>query len=186
MPPNKYKRFPPWHDPFEELEPGMPDRGQGLRFLVRYLNRSFTRLVETELRAHVEITYAQWAFLRVLWYGDGLSQRELSERVGLMENTTLVAVNILQKRGWIRRKRDNKDRRRLLVFLTPKGRDISRLRPVIQNVNAIAIGGLSAAEIATVRRCLRKMLDNLDDALELKGATPVPRKTGAKAKRGAR
>src|SRR5262245_11569195 len=77
--------------------------GKGLRVLIRSVHRAFARVIEAELSADTPITYAQWSFLRVLWREDGLSQRELSERLGLMANTTVISLNILESRGWVRR-----------------------------------------------------------------------------------
>jgi DNA-binding MarR family transcriptional regulator len=166
MPQNKIHRFPPWNDPAQELEDGAIDEGQGLRYLVRFLNRAYTKLVEADLSEHVDITFAQWGFLRVLWDGDGLSQRELGNRVGLMANSTLAAVNIMEERGWIRRERDKKDRRRLLIFLTEKGREIHKLRPIVQQVNALAVRDIDPADITAVRQTLQQMLRNLEDAMD--------------------
>ncbi len=39
----------------------------------------------------------QWYFLRVLWTEDGLSQRELSARVGTMEPTTVIALRSMER-----------------------------------------------------------------------------------------
>ena len=48
---------------------------------------------------------ADHGFLRVLWTRDGLSQRELSERGGMMEPTTVIALRSREKAGLIRRVR---------------------------------------------------------------------------------
>ena len=44
-------------------------------------------------------TRGQWYFLRVLWITDGLSQRELSARVGMMEPTTVIALRSMRTLG---------------------------------------------------------------------------------------
>ena len=51
------------------------------------------------------VTRGQWYFLRVLWEEDGLSQRELSVRVGMMEPTTVIALRSMEKAGLVRRAR---------------------------------------------------------------------------------
>ena len=58
--------------------------GGSLGYLVRDANRAFQRLLERRISPH-GVTRGQWYFLRVLWEEDGLSQRELSARVGMME-----------------------------------------------------------------------------------------------------
>ncbi len=151
------KRFEPWD---------VPTQGRGLRYLVRFVNRAYTKLVEAELRKHVDITYAQWSFIRVLCEKDGLSQRELSDRNGLMENTTFVALNLMQARGWVRRQRDTVDKRRWLIYLTPEGRALSRLHLLVEKTARLAIEDVPPETIVAVRQGLRQMLGNLETALE--------------------
>src|SRR6185295_2987772 len=88
-------------------------------YLVRDAHRAFQRLLEKRIAAH-GITRGQWYFLRVLWTEDGLSQRELSTRVGMMEPTTVIALRSMETAGLIRRVRSADDKRRAQVRLTPK------------------------------------------------------------------
>ena len=80
-------------------------------YLVRDAHRAFQRLLEKRI-ADYAVTRGQWYFLRVLWSEDGLSQRELSARVGTMEPTTVVALRTMEKSGLIRRRRSRDDKRR--------------------------------------------------------------------------
>ena len=70
--------------------------GGSLGYLVRDANRAFQRLLERRISPH-GVTRGQWYFLRVLWEEDGLSQRELSARVGMMEPTTVIALRGMEK-----------------------------------------------------------------------------------------
>ncbi len=72
--------------------------GGSLGYLVRDANRAFQRLLERRISPH-GVTRGQWYFLRVLWEEDGLSQRELSARVGMMEPTTVIALRGMEKAG---------------------------------------------------------------------------------------
>ena len=67
-------------------------------YLVRDAHRAFQRLLERRIAAY-GVTRGQWYFLRVLWNADGLSQRELSARVGMMEPTTAIALRSMEARG---------------------------------------------------------------------------------------
>ena len=67
-------------------------------FLVRDANRAFQRLLEKRITGF-GLKRGQWYFLRVLWTEDGLSQRELSARVGTMEPTTVIALRSMEKSG---------------------------------------------------------------------------------------
>src|SRR5262245_55889623 len=90
-------------------------------YLVRHAHRAFQRLLERRIAPH-GVTRGQWYFLRVLWTKDGVSQRELSERVGMMEPTTVIALRSMEKAGLIRRVRSTDDRRVTRVWLTPRAK----------------------------------------------------------------
>ena len=101
-------------------------------FLVRDANRAFQRLLEKRIASY-GVARGQWYFLRVLWNEDGLSQRELSARVGMMEPTTVIALRSMEKSGLIRRVRSTDDRRRSHVWLTSKAQ---RLRTELLDARA--------------------------------------------------
>src|SRR5215469_17212655 len=82
--------------------------------------RQFSRNLQLRLAAH-SVTTAQWLFLRVLWATDGITQRELSEQVGLKDSTTHSGVIALQKLGYIKRKTLPDNQRKVRVFLTAAG-----------------------------------------------------------------
>ena len=131
-------------------------------YLVRDAHRAFQRLLERRIAPH-GVTRGQWYFLRVLWTKDGVSQRELSERVGMMEPTTVIALRSMEKAGLIRRVRSTDDRRVTLVRLTPKARRMrDGLLKLARGINAQADAGISQDDIAVFRRVITRMTKNLD------------------------
>jgi DNA-binding MarR family transcriptional regulator len=168
------KRFEPWD---------VPSESRGLRYLVRFVNRAYIKLVEVELRKHVDITYAQWSYIRCLSAEDGLSQRELSDRNGLMENTTFVALNRMEARGWVRRQRDEQDKRRWLICLTDRGRALSKLHPLVERTARVAIKNVPPETVTFLQQGLQQMLGNLEGALEKCIAAPSPAPRARKRKR---
>src|SRR6201995_2520876 len=119
--------------------------GGSLGYLVRDANRAFQRLLEKRISPH-GVTRGQWYFLRVLWEEDGLSQRELSSRVGMMEPTTVIALRGMEKAGLIRRVRGVDDKRVTRVHLTPKARRLrDRLLQISQGVNDQGAEGIDMA-----------------------------------------
>src|SRR6185503_4090721 len=136
--------------------------GGSLGYLVRHANRAFQRLLEKRITPH-GVTRGQWYFLRVLWEQDGLSQRELSARVGMMEPTTVIALRGMEKSGLIRRARSTADKRVTLVHLTAKARRMrDRLLAISQGVNEQGALGLGEAELVAFRRVIARMTKNLD------------------------
>lgn len=137
-----------------------PTRSSG--YLVRDAHRAFQHLLERRI-APFGVTRGQWYFLRVLWIEDGLTQRELSARVGMMEPTTAIALRTMEKAGLVRRARSRDDRRRAHVWLTPEGRRLqSRLLPVARRIVEQAEKGISSRDLESFRSVIAHMTRNLD------------------------
>jgi DNA-binding MarR family transcriptional regulator len=131
-------------------------------YLVRDAHRAFQRLLEKRIGDY-GVTRGQWYFLRVLWTEDGLSQRELSARVGMMEPTTVIALRSMEKSGLIRRVRSPNDKRKAQVWLTPKANRLrNELLSVARGITAEAEQGLNRDELAQFRRVISQMTANLD------------------------
>lgn len=136
---------------------------ESVGFLVRDLNRAIQRALQAKL-AESGVAPGAWYFLRVLWEEEGLTQRELASRVGMMEPTAVIALRGLERAGWITRTRNPGDRRKIHVTLTPSGRALrERLLPLAHAVNAEVCRGLSAEERATFLALLRRARGNLED-----------------------
>src|SRR5271170_8520412 len=117
-------------------------------YLVRDAHRAFQRLLERRIAAY-GVTRGQWYFLRVLWITDGLSQRELSARVGMMEPTTVIALRSMERSGLIRRVRGEDDRRKVRVFLTAKAKRLrGTLLGVARRVTDEAEEGIAPRDLA--------------------------------------
>ncbi len=129
--------------------------------LVRDASRAFTRAIQERLARH-GIPYSYWAFLRVLWKSDGMTQKELSERAGLMANTTFSAMRTMEAEGYIVRSQLPTNKKNVYVHLTREGRALQKkLLPVVDEPNVLCIEGLSRAEVQVARRVLIAMIDSL-------------------------
>lgn len=135
-------------------------------YLVRDAHRAFQRLLERRI-APFGVTRGQWYFLRVLWNADGLSQRELSARVGMMEPTTAIALRSMERSQLIRRLRGDDDRRKVRVFLTAKAKRLRiRLLSVARDITVAAEEGIAPRDIAAFRRVITRMTANLDRVVD--------------------
>jgi len=131
-------------------------------YLVRDAHRAFQRLLEKRIAAH-GISRGQWYFLRALWTQDGLSQRELSGRVGMMEPTTVIALRSMEKAGLIRRSRSTDDKRVTNVWLTAKAKRMrGEMLALARGINEEACQGVSREEFDAFRRAIERMTVNLD------------------------
>jgi DNA-binding MarR family transcriptional regulator len=129
--------------------------------VVREAARAFVRALTLRLAEH-GVSFGHWAFLRILWERDGLTQRELSEMAGVMEPTTFAALKAMEELGYVERRQVPENRKNVYVHLTAQGRALEKkLVPLAEDVNKVATRGVKAGELATTRRVLLAMLDNL-------------------------
>lgn len=132
-------------------------------YLLRITFRSFSRALERRTLPH-GVTSGQWRFLRVLWNEDGLTQRELSRRVGMREPTTVAAVNSLERAGFVTRRKSEKDRRKVHVFLTARAKRLKpKLMPYVAEVNEIGLRGVSPHDVKLIREVLLKIRENFNE-----------------------
>src|SRR4051794_4848924 len=106
--------------PTEEASNLAPERlppvpAIGLGMLLRTADMTFNRALREELASH-DVTFSQFQHLRQLWEADGLTQVELSRRIGIQMASSTSVLDSLECRRLIRRVRQSKDRRKINVF----------------------------------------------------------------------
>ena len=127
----------------------------------RSTHRAFDRLLERHLRKH-GIKNGYWYFLRALWEREGLTQRELSNEINLMESSTVVMLKEMESAGLVRKQRCDQDRRKLKVYLTPQAKRLKKhLLPYAQKINQLAAANISKGDLATFLKVAEQMKCNL-------------------------
>ena len=146
-----------------------------LAHLIKDATRALLRALQMRLTEHA-VSLGQWTFLRILWESDGITQRELSEQAAVMEPTTFSAVKAMEKMGYVTRRQMPDSKKNVYVFLTPKGRQLkTKLVPLAEEVNEIAIQGVRPKDIIMLRRVLLAMLENLArDEIESSKTLRIP------------
>ncbi|MBM3485884.1 MAG: MarR family transcriptional regulator [Alphaproteobacteria bacterium] len=130
-------------------------------FLIWDTSRAVTREFTQRITRH-GLSFGLWPFLRALWEEDGLSQRQLSERVRMKGPTTVAAINRLEAKGFVRRVADPRDGRRINVYLTEKGRrtfDVAM--PEVEAVNRRSLARLAKSDQETIKTYLRTIRANI-------------------------
>jgi DNA-binding MarR family transcriptional regulator len=64
--------------------------------------------------------------LSLFLFSDGVTAGELSDKMGVSTARIASILKGLEKKDFLRRETDLRDRRRVAVFLTPKGRETAR------------------------------------------------------------
>jgi DNA-binding MarR family transcriptional regulator len=84
-------------------------------------------LTEAFRNHHLKITTEQFSVLAVLWYQDGLSQKEISRQLNRDKTTMTRVIGKMEEKKLVRQKTDTADKRSKLVFLTPQGKALQQL-----------------------------------------------------------
>lgn len=88
-----------------------------------------SRLVIQEYQPHLDvlgITYPQYLVLMVLWETDSLAVSEITHRLLLNTNTVTPILKRMEAQGIVTRQRSKEDERKVIIALTPKGKELQK------------------------------------------------------------
>ncbi len=133
-------------------------------FLLRRTSRYFRLALQNRLRQY-GLGFSHWFYLRALWLGDGITQRELCKRIEAVEPAAVTALAGLERGGYIRRVRNKENRREVKIFTTAKGKALSsELLPFAAQISAVGVEGIPEHELAIVRSVLNRIRSNMSNA----------------------
>ena len=122
-----------------------------------------SRLITREYQPHLDklgITYSQYLVLMVLWERDGIAVSEITARLILNTNTVTPILKRMETQGLITRQRSGSDERKVIITLTPKGR---QLQTEAASIPEQLVSGLVSEDIRP--EDLQKLKDQLADLI---------------------
>jgi DNA-binding MarR family transcriptional regulator len=126
---------------------------------------------ERAIRNHLEhtvlapygLTWTGWVVLWVVWIWQDIETRYVAAEAGISKGTLTGVAGTLEKRGLLRRRTHPDDARRVLMDLTPAGRQLmAELFPLFNRQEAHVVAPLSADEIQVLAPALRKIVIGLE------------------------
>jgi DNA-binding MarR family transcriptional regulator len=150
-------RLPPQLD--LEVE-GIVDRIHGLDWRIR-------KMLDETLDEQ-GLTNGDWKVLMSLSWADGTrrSAGELARRAELTSGTMTARLDQLEGEGFVRRLRDPKDRRSVLVELTAKGRKkVAEAMGVQAEKEKLLAAALSTKEMEELNALLRKVMISVESRI---------------------
>jgi MarR family transcriptional regulator, organic hydroperoxide resistance regulator len=133
-----------------------------LCFAVYSTAHAFTRAYKPILDK-VGLTYPQYLVMLVLWEKAELPVKTIGEKLDLDSGTLSPLLKRLEQNGLIKRIRDLRDERQVLVSLTPKGDAMRGEVDTIMGSIGHAIG-CTLEEMAEIRTLLQGLRSNLNEA----------------------
>ena len=106
------------------------------------------------------LTYPQYLVLHALWEADGRTIGAIADRLALESSTITPLVKRLEAAGFVVRERSAADERRVLVRLTPKGRDMREACGCLGEA-LVARAGMTPDRLAALNRDVQRLRDAL-------------------------
>jgi MarR family transcriptional regulator, organic hydroperoxide resistance regulator len=104
----------------------------------------------------------QYQLLRLLWEQDGMTPRELAERLDVEMPTVTRTVQRLLRDGFVRREAHPEDARSVRIYLTSHGEDQrERTSRILARETEHALQGFSAAEREELVALMERITENV-------------------------
>lgn len=138
------------------------DYENNIGFIVNRTARAFVKAFDTELRNKVGITFGQWKVIVMLVNQNGLTQKEIADRLGLEGPTLIPVIDKMEKGGLVIRKVDADDRRNNRIYRTEKADALwDRMLECSFRIRQISVKDIPEQNIAIMRSVLDKIWQNL-------------------------
>ena len=142
--------------------PAKIDLGDYLPYLVNRVGTIIADQFGAEALARHGLSIAEWRVLAVLASNGGQRQTDLADLTSIEASTLSRLVTRLVRMGLATRTRSANSNREVVVKLSTKGQTlVARLIPIARDYEAAAIAGMTAQELAVLKRCLRRVYDNM-------------------------
>ncbi|SFS81802.1 MarR family winged helix-turn-helix transcriptional regulator [Sphingobacterium wenxiniae] len=110
-----------------------------------------------------DITIDQWSIIKILFQENPMTHKELAELSGKDQPTLTRIMDILIKKGLVRRVEHPTDRRALQLQLTDEGKiKVDNLSPLVAEVRMKAWENLSEEDFEHFVRILNTIYSNLE------------------------
>jgi DNA-binding MarR family transcriptional regulator len=121
------------------------------------------RHMEANVLAADRLSWTAFTGLWVLWIWGEMESRDFAQAVGISRPTATGVVSTLESRRYVRRRKDARDGRMVLVSLTPSGkRKIEHLFPRFNAEEVVVTAHLSVAQRDALAGLLRSMYRAVD------------------------
>jgi MarR family transcriptional regulator, organic hydroperoxide resistance regulator len=138
------------------------DLGDYLPYLVNRVGTIIAEQFGGEALAPHRLSIAMWRVMAVLASNGSQRQIDLADLTSIEASTLSRLVTRLVRMGMVTRTRSRSSNREVAVKLSAKGIAlVARLIPMARDYEAAAIAGLSRDEVTLLKRCLRRLFDNM-------------------------
>jgi DNA-binding MarR family transcriptional regulator len=144
--------------------PAKLDLGDYLPYLTNRVGNIIAEQFGSAALAPHHLSIAMWRVMAVLASRGSQRQIDVVDLTSIEASTLSRLVTRLIRMGLVTRTRSASSNREVAVKLSAKGEAlVARLIPVARDYETAAIAGLPPADVAVLKRCLRRMYGNMKD-----------------------
>lgn len=128
--------------------------------LIRRLSQQSNQVFQDEMkRIGADVTSVQFASMQAIELHGEMEQSQIAQSIHYDKATIGGVIDRLEKRGWVERKANPKDRRAKLVTLTREGRKaLEEITPVVNALQDQVVANLNDDERAMFIQLARKVV----------------------------
>ena len=113
-----------------------------------------------------DITIDQWLVLNAIYEKPDITQFDIAGKVFKDTASVTRIIDLLIKKGLLKREVHSSDRRRFTLELTTEGRKlINKITGVVEQNRAIALQGITEKELIRMKETLNEIIDNCKKVL---------------------
>ncbi|WP_315117316.1 MarR family transcriptional regulator [uncultured Clostridium sp.] len=111
-----------------------------------------------------DITRVQWIALYYIGEYEGITQKDLSDKMNIKESTVARLIDRMEKEGTVERIKNSEDRRVTKLHLTEKGKEKREaVIPIGEEFSRDGIDGISQEHLKIFKEVLRKIIINVNE-----------------------
>jgi len=130
---------------------------------IKNSSKLLERALDVEVRGMYGLSSGQWKVIIVLSIQNGISQRDLAERI-FVDGTTLVPIiDSMENKGLVERRADQKDRRNNKIFLTAESESL--VDPIIESIlrlRKFVYKNIPEKDLEFAKNILKKITENAE------------------------
>ena len=138
------------------------DFGNSIGYIINRTAKAFVKALDSQLRQKVGVTGSQWKVLVMLVDQNGLTQREIADRLGLEGATLIPIIDKMEKNKLVVRKVDPADRRNNKIYRTEMADALwDQMMQCASNIKEISLKGIPDENLKIMKDVLENIWQNL-------------------------
>jgi MarR family transcriptional regulator for hemolysin len=127
-----------------------------------FASKTIQQAFDLELQIRVGVTLAQWRAINILRLQNGVTQREIANKLSLDASSIIPLIDRLERKGLVKRRADADDRRINRLYLTERAESL--LDPMFEcamSVKKILTKDISDYQLKVLQYCIGRITQNL-------------------------